>query len=178
MSVTHSISSFVLENHDRSHNTAKKLRKVIADVVKAQPDEYSEVVLGRTPTAYSEWIQKPESWGGAIELAIFAKHYRTEIAAFDITTARHQIFGQDGNFTQRVLVVRFALALETVVSNLRDRCMTAFTTILLRCRSDGIYLRTWIKLCALLERSVRLTLTLPDLPAHRYCFDCQGNSNV
>lgn len=102
-------ASFVLENHDKSPATAKKLREVIADAIKANPDEYSEVVLGKPPATYRDWILKPESWGGAIELSIFAKHYRTQIAAFDLTTARHQIFGQDGNYNQRVLLVRVRL---------------------------------------------------------------------
>jgi ubiquitin thioesterase OTU1 len=95
----------VLENHDTSHATAKRLRDVISDAVKAQPDEYSEVVLGRPPDDYAQWIKKPESWGGGIELAILAKHYQTEIAAFDITTARYQIFGQEAGYRQRVLVI-------------------------------------------------------------------------
>lgn len=95
----------MLENHDRSHATAQKLRKVIADAVRGNEAEFCEAVLGKPPAAYCDWIQRPESWGGAIELAIFAKHYRTEIAAFDLTTARHQVFGVDGGYSQRVLLV-------------------------------------------------------------------------
>ena len=34
-------------------------------------------------------------WGGAIELFILSKHYRKEIAAYDIQTKRCDIYGQD-----------------------------------------------------------------------------------
>jgi ubiquitin thioesterase OTU1 len=37
---------------------------------------------------YISTILKPSSWGGAIELAILAKHYATEIASVDVETGR------------------------------------------------------------------------------------------
>ena len=40
------------------------------------------------PTKYIETISKPSSWGGAIELAILAAHYGTEIASIDVETGR------------------------------------------------------------------------------------------
>ena len=40
------------------------------------------------PSKYTATIQKPSSWGGAIELAILAAHYRTEICSIDVETGR------------------------------------------------------------------------------------------
>lgn len=37
---------------------------------------------------YIQTILKPVSWGGAIELAILASHYNTEIASIDVETGR------------------------------------------------------------------------------------------
>ena len=37
---------------------------------------------------YISTILKPSSWGGAIELAILAKHYGTEIDSVDVETGR------------------------------------------------------------------------------------------
>lgn len=37
---------------------------------------------------YISTISKPTSWGGAIELAILAKHYSTQIASIDVETGR------------------------------------------------------------------------------------------
>jgi ubiquitin thioesterase OTU1 len=40
------------------------------------------------PAKYIDTITKPNAWGGAIELAIFAAHYNTEIASVDVETGR------------------------------------------------------------------------------------------
>lgn len=37
---------------------------------------------------YISTILKPASWGGAIELAVLAKHYATEIASVDVESGR------------------------------------------------------------------------------------------
>ncbi len=37
---------------------------------------------------YIQTILKPSAWGGAIELAILAQHYNTEIASVDVETGR------------------------------------------------------------------------------------------
>lgn len=40
------------------------------------------------PTQYIQTILKPTTWGGAIELAVLAKHYGAEIASIDVETGR------------------------------------------------------------------------------------------
>jgi hypothetical protein len=71
----------------------------------ADPALYTEEFLGRTNRDYCAWILKPEAWGGAIELSIFAEHYRTEICALDIQTLRKDLYGQGAGYKQRVLLV-------------------------------------------------------------------------
>lgn len=46
------------------------MRKIIADHVSQDIETYSEAILGKSPKAYCEWILKPDSWGGAIELSV------------------------------------------------------------------------------------------------------------
>jgi ubiquitin thioesterase OTU1 len=46
---------------------------------------------------YIDKILKPETWGGAIELAILANHYRTEIASIDVETGRIDYFTPDAD---------------------------------------------------------------------------------
>lgn len=50
--------------------------KVVADAITANPFEYNEAILGRSPEAYANWILQKNSWGGAIELAIFSNHFK------------------------------------------------------------------------------------------------------
>ncbi|WVR06526.1 hypothetical protein IAU60_003557 [Kwoniella sp. DSM 27419] len=74
---------------------AQKLRRTVAFAIRDDPFTYSE---------YIDKILKPETWGGAIELSIFSKHYRTEISSFDVATGRCDRFGQD-EYDSRCLLV-------------------------------------------------------------------------
>jgi hypothetical protein len=50
---------------------AKDLRSMISDYILSHPTEFNKVVLeGKEPTEYCNWIKKPESWGGYIELNV------------------------------------------------------------------------------------------------------------
>ncbi|ESK94608.1 otu-like cysteine [Moniliophthora roreri MCA 2997] len=67
---------------------ASKLRQVVADSIRKDPETYNEAILGMPPSKYIVTIQKPSTWGGAIELTILAAHYRTEICSIDVETGR------------------------------------------------------------------------------------------
>ncbi|KAG2437463.1 hypothetical protein HXX76_006113 [Chlamydomonas incerta] len=88
-----------------SRSTAARLRRVVADAVRADPFTFNEGFLGKPLGAYCDWIQQPDKWGGAIELFILAQHYKREIAAFDIRTKRCDVYGQDKGYGDRVLLL-------------------------------------------------------------------------
>jgi len=67
---------------------AQEIRKIVADEIRKDMVTWSEVVLGRPRDEYISTISKPSAWGGAIELAILAKHYNTEISSVDVETGR------------------------------------------------------------------------------------------
>ncbi|KAL0286452.1 UNVERIFIED_CONTAM: OVARIAN TUMOR DOMAIN-containing deubiquitinating enzyme 2 [Sesamum angustifolium] len=96
------IFSYVMD-HDK--NKASELRQVIAATVASDPEKYSEAFLGKTNEEYCAWILNPEKWGGAIELAILAEYYGREIAAYDIQTTRCDLYGQEKNFAERVMLI-------------------------------------------------------------------------
>lgn len=48
------------------------------------PDTWSDAFLGMPNARYCAWINEPHNWGGGIELAILAAHYRREVAAWNI----------------------------------------------------------------------------------------------
>ncbi|KAK8858770.1 hypothetical protein IAR55_002999 [Kwoniella newhampshirensis] len=80
------------------------LRKVVADAIRDDPFTYSDVMLGQPRDEYINRIVKSDTWGGAIELSIFSKHYKTEISSFDVATGRCDRFGQDDYDSRAVLV--------------------------------------------------------------------------
>ncbi|KAH8116809.1 OTU-domain-containing protein, partial [Phellopilus nigrolimitatus] len=67
---------------------AQTIRKIVAEAIRNDPINWTEAILGRSRESYIETILKPSSWGGAIELAILATHYTTEIASVDVETGR------------------------------------------------------------------------------------------
>ena len=47
-----------------------------------------DLFRSRSRESYIDYILKPSSWGGAIELSILATHYSSEIASIDVETGR------------------------------------------------------------------------------------------
>lgn len=68
------------------------LRDIVASTVEANPQTYDELVLGRTPAKYCEWIRKEDAWGGAIELGILSKYLNVRINCFDVELGRSMVF--------------------------------------------------------------------------------------
>ncbi|KAJ3049882.1 ubiquitin-specific protease otu1 [Rhizophlyctis rosea] len=95
-----SISYIFERNADNFQNIRSLVSKLIAD----DPVNYNEAILGREPEDYRKWIVKPESWGGAIELAVLSDYFGVEIDSIDVSTLRVDKFGE-GKFSNRVIVL-------------------------------------------------------------------------
>lgn len=81
------------------------LREVIAQHVSNDKGTYNEAMLGRPNPEYCEWIRKPASWGGAIEVSILSNYYGVEIDVVDITNALINRFGEDKEYGMRVFLL-------------------------------------------------------------------------
>ncbi|KIY67551.1 OTU-domain-containing protein [Cylindrobasidium torrendii FP15055 ss-10] len=75
---------------------APKMRAIVAEGIKKDTETFNEAILGRPVDEYISIIQKPQTWGGAIELTILANHYSTEIASIDVETGRIDHFTPTG----------------------------------------------------------------------------------
>jgi len=80
---------------EQDMGAAGRLRQVVTDAIRNDPETYSDAFLGQPREDYIKAILKPSTWGGAIELSIFAAHYRTEITSIDVETGRRDRFGGD-----------------------------------------------------------------------------------
>ncbi|KAJ7343289.1 hypothetical protein DFH08DRAFT_872265 [Mycena albidolilacea] len=76
---------------------AQKLREIVAEGIRKDGETYNEAILGMPPAKYISKILSPSTWGGAIDLAILATHYQTEIASVDVETGRIDQFTPSGN---------------------------------------------------------------------------------
>lgn len=81
------------------------MREIISLHVSNDLETYNEAILGKPNPEYCEWIMKPESWGGAIEVSILSSYYGVEIAVVDITNALINRFGEDKEFGMRVFLL-------------------------------------------------------------------------
>lgn len=100
--------AYCLDGHQarsKSHRYAPGLRKVIADIIAANPLLYDEAFLGKSNSEYADWIRKNESWGGAIELSLLSQFYRIQIRAFDIQTTRTDCFGEGQNYSCQIFLL-------------------------------------------------------------------------
>lgn len=75
-------------------DTANELRSLVAQTIQNDPTTYSDAVLGRSRDEYCKWINKANSWGGAIEILILANHFDIEICSIDVATGREDRFGE------------------------------------------------------------------------------------
>jgi len=108
--------SYVLEN--KANDKVSQLRNIIAKEIANDPISYNEGILGKTPRDYQNWIKQNNSWGGSVELNIFAKHYKTEIMAYDITRNRGNLFAEEQGFTSRVYLIYDGIHYDCLVWNI------------------------------------------------------------
>ncbi|KAH8402888.1 hypothetical protein KR222_009143 [Zaprionus bogoriensis] len=95
---------FVL-NGKVDNEGSEMMRHIIAQEVAADPQQYNDAVLGKSNAEYCAWIQKADSWGGAIEVSILSNYYGIEIDVVDIQNAIINRFGEDKNFGLRVFLL-------------------------------------------------------------------------
>ncbi|XP_077290955.1 yod1 deubiquitinase [Arctopsyche grandis] len=84
---------------------APYLRKVIAEAVAGDRINYCEAFLGKPNAEYCDWIQKPNSWGGAIEISVLSTFYGIEIDVVNVLNAVVNKFGEDKDYGQRVFLL-------------------------------------------------------------------------
>lgn len=98
--------NFVLSGKvDDTGTVSPWMRKIIAETVAADIENYSEAILGKPNTEYCNWILDDKSWGGAIEIAIMSDYYGMEIAVVDTINAIINRFGEDRDYPHRVFLL-------------------------------------------------------------------------
>ncbi|GJJ12658.1 hypothetical protein Clacol_006902 [Clathrus columnatus] len=97
---------------EQDMSAAPRLRQLAAQVTHYSPLKVEVAIsclalsfFSRPPEEYIQTILQPNSWGGAIELAIFADHYRAEISSVDIETGRIDRFGEGSNYSNRAILL-------------------------------------------------------------------------
>lgn len=84
------------------------LRHIVAETIRSNPNTYDEVVLGRPLDKYCEWIEKSESWGGAIELGILADFLGVRINCFDVELGNMMVFQNEADIPSKFIVLVYS----------------------------------------------------------------------
>ncbi|KAJ1309547.1 hypothetical protein OPQ81_006320 [Rhizoctonia solani] len=117
---------------------ARKMRSIVVDAIKNDPETYSDVVLGQSRESYMAAISKDSTWGGAIELSIFSDHFRTEIDSYDVETGRCDKFGE-GKYDNRCILIYSGIHYDAVsLAPIRDAPPDFHTTVFPIDSSDNI----------------------------------------
>jgi ubiquitin thioesterase OTU1 len=98
----------------RNPDSVVELRQIVSQAILNDPLNYSDAILGKNRMEYCKWIQKKDSWGGAIELAIFSNYFKTEITSIDVSTGRMDRFGQ-GVYPHRAFVMYSGIHYDAIV---------------------------------------------------------------
>ncbi|KEG14674.1 ubiquitin thioesterase OTU1 [Trypanosoma grayi] len=96
-------AAYVLRNKSRTDGPL--LRQECANVVQSNPEFFTELLLERPNHEYVEWIRRPTTWGGSIELFILSFLEHTEIIALDLESCRMERIGENMGYTVMTFVV-------------------------------------------------------------------------
>jgi len=81
------------------------MREVIASVVGADTEKFSDVFLGKPNAQYCKWITGKDAWGGAIEVQILAEYFQVQIVVVDTISCSLTIFGEALDFPSRMVLI-------------------------------------------------------------------------
>ncbi|KAG9659326.1 OTU-domain-containing protein, partial [Aureobasidium melanogenum] len=71
-----------------------ELRSMVAQTIQSNPDLYTAGMLEKAPDDYCRWIQREDSWGGGIELAILSQQFDIEICSINVQDLRIDRFNE------------------------------------------------------------------------------------
>ena len=80
-----------------------------------------------TRKEYIAWILKSSSWGGGIELAILAAHFKCELAAIDVKTSKIYVYGEKQSFPNRAYLLYDGIHYDAIVSNVEGGDESRYT---------------------------------------------------
>lgn len=87
-----------LQHQRIAQEHSQGLRELAAAGIRENPAEYPDAVLGEARDTYIAKLLRPTTWGGALEIAVFAQTLRVEIWCWDIQSGVCHRFGEGQGF--------------------------------------------------------------------------------
>ncbi|XP_029654985.1 ubiquitin thioesterase OTU1-like [Octopus sinensis] len=149
--------NYLLHSEDFS---IPQLRQLVADTIISNPAKYNEAFLDQSPADYCFWISQPSSWGGAIELDVFAHHYCLQINVVDTRTLQIFKFGEDSQYQDMLFLVYNGFHYDPLVVDCPDPASPPQKVFSLANDSH------------LFDKAVELAAEINTLSSHYTCSDC------
>ncbi|SPO30474.1 related to OTU1  len=143
-----------LFEHRLGSDICKNLRHIVASAIRKNPDEYPDIVLGQPRESYIAKILDSKTWGGAIELAILAKHYGVELVSIDVASGGVHRFGEDVGYENRGILVYSGIHYDamTLLGNGEETTVFPNLTAMGIPTEEDAVLKTAKELCEELKR--------------------------
>jgi len=90
---------------DDSDAKVTELRQLIGALVMSDNEKWNAAILGSEPEKYAEYIMKPNTWGGSVELRILSEYYQITIVAIEVKNQNFYSFGEDGGYSEQVFTM-------------------------------------------------------------------------
>ncbi|KAI1100064.1 OTU-domain-containing protein [Jackrogersella minutella] len=90
---------------DEATRAPSSLRRVVTSHILANPTKYTAGILGRSPASYCANMQRPDVWGGDIELSVISEIFGLEIAVVDVKTGTLYRIGEGNKYPLRCVLV-------------------------------------------------------------------------
>ncbi|CEP01491.1 unnamed protein product (mitochondrion) [Plasmodiophora brassicae] len=90
----HAVRYALQGRNPTAQTTIEDLRRAVADEILSNPSEFPDALLGKPADEYCNWITRPDSWGGEVELVILSKITGLQLVAVDVRTMQLHCYGQ------------------------------------------------------------------------------------
>lgn len=94
---------------------APSLRQLVAEVIRSDPERFSDVVLDMPREKYIHKVLDPNFWGGSTELIIMSEFFQIEIIIWNIETLTTIRYGDDKGYQRRIIIFYNGVHYDTFV---------------------------------------------------------------
>jgi len=70
-------------------------RRIVKTEIESDAETYSDAILDKPRKEYMDWIERPDSWGGYVELVILSKYFQIQFVVVNIETASLYTYGDE-----------------------------------------------------------------------------------
>lgn len=109
--------AYLIDRDNFDESSSLIFRLAIVDYIKDN-NNIKDDFLGMKKEEYISKMEKPDCWGGAIELKIFSDILEVQIASIDIQSERIDIFGETKNYNRRIYVLYNGIHYDPLVMNI------------------------------------------------------------